>query len=158
MFRLASAATAAASVVRSRNLVQQCRGYKDGRKALMFSWRGFWAPESHGGPRYRSQWWKRYARAPPRRPQTYYPIPLSMRKERPHHDPYTFKYVGCQVGPDGRPAQGMQQRHREQAVRQEFKALLSERNWHGFPNLFPTKPSHYMLQWQGSRRVKGLYY
>eukprot|EP01062_Namystynia_karyoxenos_P062312 TRINITY_DN55201_c0_g1_i1.p3 TRINITY_DN55201_c0_g1~~TRINITY_DN55201_c0_g1_i1.p3 ORF type:complete len:170 (+),score=36.08 TRINITY_DN55201_c0_g1_i1:86-595(+) len=138
-------------------LREQRRGYKDGHKGITRGWTSFFSYAKFGGPKWKTQSWMTLD-SPPRRPDTYYPIPLSVQKERPFLDPYVFKYVGVQVGPDGRPVLDARRRRREATVRHEFRSLLAERNWHHFPQLHTTRPPPYSIQWQGARRVWGLWY
>eukprot|EP00755_Sulcionema_specki_P034330 Sspe_Gene.102640::Locus_78509_Transcript_1_1_Confidence_1.000_Length_651::g.102640::m.102640 len=143
-------------VLRSATAIQ-VRCYRDGKKGILRSHHKWLTPQGHGGVDHSSHKWMVTGKGNPRDPRSYAFIPLSVQTYRPYLDPYVFKYVGVKVGPDGKPIMDTRRRHRETQIRHEFRSLLAERNYHGFPLLYPTRPRPHPVQWVSTRKTFGIF-
>ncbi|KAJ9451804.1 hypothetical protein DIPPA_07398 [Diplonema papillatum] len=145
------------SLQAASSLTSQSRGFKDGKRAIILSWHGFKDLRSHGGPESTRQMWTRNG-APPRKPHSYLSVPRGTVRNPPVLDPYKFKYVGVKVDEKGKPIFNGERRLREEQIRHEFRSLLAERNFHGFPLLHWQIPRPHANQWNATNKVKGYYY
>eukprot|EP01064_Diplonema_japonicum_P039018 TRINITY_DN9671_c1_g1_i2.p1 TRINITY_DN9671_c1_g1~~TRINITY_DN9671_c1_g1_i2.p1 ORF type:complete len:154 (+),score=9.43 TRINITY_DN9671_c1_g1_i2:223-684(+) len=153
MLRLGSVAKSAVTV--AGGLEGQKRGHKDGKRAQILSWSGFTHPRLHGGAEKDSQAWMLNGPTP-RRPGSYTRRPVSTKRARPHLDPFVFKYVGVKTDARGRPIMDASRKHRESEIRHEFRSLLTERNFHGFPLLYYQAPRPHDNVWNATEKWTGV--